>query len=419
MEPDNLPSQPDESPVGGDVNTPAQPAPEESPKTADVTPPAAGGSPSSPEDTSTTPGVVSSPSSKGKPKKKMWPVLIAVLIVLVGAGTWLLVSNHNKPAKTASAPVIRIGLSMDTLAQSRWPQDLNNMQTYAKAEGASLTYYVADSVDATQVSQIENLIAQKVNVLIIVPHDSAAVAPTIALAHQAGIKVIAYDRIISNSAVDYYDSYNNATVGELEAQYVMAAVPKTVSVANVMLVGGSLTDPNAVQIHTATMNVLQPMINAGKVKVVYDQYTLNWDPDTANADVTSFLATGVKVNAIICANDAMADGVAAALKTAGLLGQIPLSGQDGAISAIQRLVAGTQTVSVYKPLKIEAHIAIEAAVALAEGKKPPTTTTFNNGQINVPSYLLTPEAVTKSNIQSTVIKDGFLTSQAIYGTSNN
>jgi D-xylose transport system substrate-binding protein len=190
-----------------------------------------------------------------------------------------------------------------------------------------------------------------------------------------------------------------------------------VAVANVMIVDGASTDPNAAQVHGGVMEVLQPMINAGKVKVVYDQYTPNWDPDIANSDVLSFLATGVKVNAIICANDAMADGVAAALKTDGLLGEIPLSGQDGAVSAMQRLVAGTQTVSVYKPLKIEADIAIEAAVDLAEGKKLPVNTTFNNGLTNVPSYLLTPEAVTKSNINSTVIKDDFLTTQAIYGTN--
>jgi ABC-type xylose transport system substrate-binding protein len=205
----------------------------------------------------------------------------------------------------------------------------------------------------------------------------------------------------------------------LEAKYVMAAVPKTVAVPNVMIVDGALTDPNAIQVHAGVMEVLQPMITASTIKVVYDQYTPNWDPDIANSDVASFLATGVKVNAIICANDAMADGVAAALKADGLLGTIPLSGQDGAVSAMQRLVAGAQTVSVYKPLKIEAKIAIEAAIALAEGKKLPTNTTFNNGLINVPSYLLTPEAVIKSNINSTVIKDGFLTTQAIYGTSKS
>jgi D-xylose transport system substrate-binding protein len=356
-----------------------------------------------------------------KPKSKRGMLLITGLVVVVllvgGLVGWKVLDKKKAPV--ATAPVIRIGLSMDTLAQSRWPQDLLNMQNYAKQSGASLTYYVADSVDTTQVSQIENLIAQKVNVLIIIPHDSAAVAPTIALAHKAGIKVVAYDRIISNSAVDFYDSYNNTTVGMLEAKYVMAAVPKTVAVPNVMIVDGALTDPNAIQVHAGVMEVLQPMITASTIKVVYDQYTPNWDPDIANSDVASFLATGVKVNAIICANDAMADGVAAALKADGLLGTIPLSGQDGAVSAMQRLVAGAQTVSVYKPLKIEAKIAIEAAIALAEGKKLPTNTTFNNGLINVPSYLLTPEAVIKSNINSTVIKDGFLTTQAIYGTSKS
>jgi len=357
--------------------------------------------------------------SKPKSKRDMLLITGTLILVLIIGGFFGWRSLDKKKAPTAIAPIIRIGLSMDTLSQSRWPQDLKDMQTYAANHGASLTYYTANSIDTTQVSQIENLIAQKVNVIIIVPHDSASVAPTIALAHKAGIKVIAYDRIISNSDVDFYDSYNSVTVGMLEAKYVIAAVPTTVSVPNVMIVGGGPTDPNALQVHTGVMDVLQPLINAGKIKVVYDKYTPNWDPDIANSDVTSFLATGVKVNAIICANDGMADGVAAALKTAGLLGTIPLSGQDGDISAIQRLVVGDQTVSVYKPLNTEAKIAIEAAIAFTEGKKPPTNTTFNNGQINVPTYLLTPEAVTKNNINSTVIKDGFLTTQEIYGTSKS
>jgi D-xylose transport system substrate-binding protein len=360
-------------------------------------------------------------SSQDKPKNRRRLLLIIgsiVLILLVASFIgWWFIFKDKKNTPVTSAPIIRIGLSMDTLAQSRWPQDLKNLQTYAKQYGASLVYYVADSVDSTQVSQIENLIAQKVNVLIIVPHSSAAVAPTIAMAHNAGIKVIAYDRIISNSNVDYYDSYNNTTVGMLEAKYVMAAVSKTVSVANVMIVDGALTDPNAVQVHNGVMEVLQPLVDAGKIKIVYDKYTPNWDPDTANSDVAGFLATGVKVDAIISANDSMSDGISAALKADGLLGKIPLSGQDAAISAMQRLVAGTQTVSVYKPLKIEAQIAIEAAIAFYKNKQPQANMIFNNGLINVPSYLLTPEAVTSNNINSTVIKDGFLTTLAIYGSS--
>jgi len=362
-----------------------------------------------------TPSIVNEP----KNKKSMFLIIGLIIVVLLIGGFlgWRLLGKKSTPK--VLAPSIRIGLSMDTLVQSRWPQDLKYMQTYAAQSGASLTYFTADSVDTTQVSQIENLIAQKVNVIIIIPHDSAAVAPTIALAHKAGIKVIAYDRIISNSDVDFYDSYNSVTVGELEAKNVIAAIPKTVAIPNVMVVDGASTDPNALQVHTGVMSVLQPLVTDGKIKIVYDKYTPNWDPDIANSDVTSFLATGVMVNAIICANDGMADGVAAALKTAGLLGTIPLSGQDAAISAIQRLVAGSQTVSVYKPLNTEAKIAIEAAIAFAEGKKPPTNTTFNNGQINVPTYLLTPEAVTKNNINSTVVKDGFLTTQDIYGTSKS
>ncbi|HET8991429.1 MAG TPA: substrate-binding domain-containing protein, partial [Candidatus Saccharimonadales bacterium] len=157
------------------------------------------------------------------------------------------------------------------------------------------------------------------------------------------------------------------------------------------------------------------LVDAGKAKIVFDKYTNNWDPDIAYTNVKNFLDAGNHVDAIISANDGMATGIASALTQANLIGKIPLSGQDADVAAVQRLVAGTQTVTVYKPINVEAYYAILAAYSLTKNLPPPTNATVNNGQTNVPSYLLNPTAVTKNNIGSTVIKDGFLTTQDVYG----
>jgi len=396
------------------VNTTAAPQPQAI-TNMDVTPPAQ--TPSEPTPPA-TPDVSAPPTA---PKKsKLWLLILIVIVLAAGAGGVLWWHGHKSTPKpvtaTATTPSLRIGLSLDTLKELRWAKDRDYMTERAKAKGASVTTLVAESDDQTQISQIENLIAQKVNVLIIVAHDAKAVAPTIAEAHAAGIKVIAYDRLILNSDVDSYVSFDSTTVGQDEAENVMNAVPKTVTVPNVMLIGGSPTDNNALLVHNGMMGVLQPLVTAGKAKIVFDQYSANWSPDVAYNNVKQYLASGGKVDAIVAANDGTASGVVRALQEKALAGKIPVSGQDAELPAVQRIVAGTQTVTVYKPIQLLANKVIDIALVLGKGQTPPTTGTINNGQKNVPSFLLKPTAVTASNIQSTVIKDGFLNSKDVYGS---
>jgi len=366
-----------------------------------------------------TPVTAPTPPAQQK-KSKAWLLILVVLLLAALAGGVLWWHSHKstpKPAaKTSTTSTVRIGLSLDTLKELRWAKDRDFMTQRAQANGASVTTLVAESDDQKQISQIENLIAQKVNVLIIVAHDAKAVAPTIAEAHAAGIKVIAYDRLILNSDVDTYVSFDSTTVGQYEAQNVMDAVPKTVAVPNVMLIGGSPTDNNALLVHTGMMDVLQPLVTAKKAKIVFDQYSADWSPDVAYNNVKQYLASGGKVDAIVAANDGTASGVVRALQEKGLAGKIPVSGQDAELPAVQRIVAGTQTVTVYKPIQMLSDKAIDIALMLAKGQTPPSTGVINNGQKNVPSYLLKPTAVVLNNIQSTVIKDGFLSSKDVYGT---
>jgi len=391
-------------------SVPSQPQPVGAP---DVTPDVTPQPPTPPPATPTV--------SEPKKGSKKWLLLVlAIVLVAAGAGGALWWHGHKatpKPTAAASTtPTVRIGLSLDTLKELRWAKDRDFMTQRAQAHGASVTTLVAESDDQTQIAQIENLIAQKVDVLIIVPHDAKAVAPTIAEAHKAGIKVIAYDRLILNSDVDTYVSFDSTTVGKYEAENVLNAVPKSVAVPNVMLIGGSPSDNNALLVHAGMMDVLQPLVTAGKAKIVFDQYSADWSPDIAYANVKQYLATGGKVDAIIAANDGTASGVVRALQEKSLAGKIPVSGQDAELPAVQRIVAGTQTVTVYKPIQLLANQAVDIALALAKGQTPPSTGTVNNGQKEVLSYLLKPTAVLANNIKSTVIKDGFLSSKDVYGT---
>jgi D-xylose transport system substrate-binding protein len=339
----------------------------------------------------------------------------AFILVIIGAAGFFFLQTqklHGQQAAvtTTNTKKIRIGLSMDTFKEDRWLSDRDQILKKAAELGATVTVFAANSDDATQVSQIENLISQKVDILIIVPHDSIAVAPTIDEAHKAGIKVISYDRLIKNSDVDLYVSFDNEKVGQLEAQGVLDVVKK----GNFAYIGGSPTDNNSVLLKKGTMDVLDPLIKKGDIKLVYSQATPDWKPEEAYKNLKGFLSTGKTVDAVVAANDGTAFGVIQALQEKQLAGKVPVSGQDAELEALRRIVAGTQTITVYKPIHLLAATAVEAAVKIVNGEKIDTEHTVNNGKIEVPSLLLEPVIVNKDNIKDTVIKDNYHTEQEIY-----
>jgi D-xylose transport system substrate-binding protein len=243
-----------------------------------------------------------------------------------------------------------------------------------------------------------------------VPADSEKIAPVIAEAHAAGAKVIAYDRLIKNSDLDTYISFDNVKVGQLEAQSVVDKVSK----GNFAYIGGSPTDNNAFLVKQGSMVILDPLVKSGAIKLVINQFMDNWDPTQAYKTIKDYLATGKTIDAIVAANDGTAFGSIQALQEKGLAGKIPVSGQDADLAACQRIVAGTQTATVYKPIKSLADKAAEMAVDLAKGKTPETNNKVNNGKIDVPSFLLDPVIVNKENMMDTVIKDGFHSYSEVY-----
>ena len=335
------------------------------------------------------------------------PALIG-LIILSGC-TKEAPANISDSASTPDKE-ITIGLSLSDLRVERWQTDRDLFIKKAEQLGGSVIVVSADLDSDLQESQAENLILQGVDALVIVANDSEKAAAIVEKAHAAGIKVIAYDRLIKNSDLDYYISFDNEKVGEYEAKGVLDVV----SSGNFAYLGGSPTDNNAFLVKEGSMKLLQPKIDSGEINLVLDEFNDGWKSDEAYKHLKAYLDAGGKIDAVVAANDGTALGAIQALEEAGLAGKIPVSGQDASLGACQLIAEGKQTVSVYKPIKFIAEKAAEMAVAAAKGGSPDTNSTVNNGKIDVPSYLLDVTMVTKDNLMDTVIKDGFQNYYSVY-----
>ncbi|MFF9061147.1 sugar ABC transporter substrate-binding protein [Streptomyces sp. NPDC101213] len=272
-------------------------------------------------------------------------------------------------------------------------------------------YANAAADPAKQAQQMSSMVTKGVKVIVVSAQDSAAIKSSIKSAVDKGVKVVAYDRL-AQGPVSAYVSFDNVKVGELQGQALLAALgSKATPSANVVMINGDDADPNAGQFKEGAHKALD-----GKVKIAYEQSGL-WK-DTVAAQKMSAAITQLgakKIAGVYAANDGMAGGIANTLKGAKISG-IPLTGQDAELAGIQRIVAGTQSSTVYKAFKPEADAAAQLAVNLLEGKdiKSLATTELTSGSGDkVPSQLLTPVSVTKANIKDTVIADKLYTVEEI------
>ena len=324
--------------------------------------------------------------------------------------------NQTANSTTAEKPKdknkpIKIGFSMDTLKEERWQKDRDLFMARAKELGAEVLVQSADGNDERQVKQAESLLTQGIDVLVVIPHNAEVAASIVEAAKREKIPVISYDRLIKNSEPDLYISFDNEKVGEMQAKYLVEKAPK----GNYILIGGAPTDNNAKLFRQGQMNILQPLIDKGDIKVAADQWAKDWLPDEALKHTENALTKANNdVAAVVASNDATAGGAIQALNAQKLSGKVFVSGQDADLPALQRIVAGTQSMTVYKPVSKLAPRAAEAAVALAKGEKLETTSKINNGKIDVPSILLEPIVVDKSNLDDTVIKDGYQKKEDVY-----
>jgi D-xylose transport system substrate-binding protein len=249
-------------------------------------------------------------------------------------------------------------------------------------------------------------------VLVVVPHNAKTTATIVESAHKMGVPVIAYDRLIADADLDYYVTFDPTKVGELQAEYALANKPK----GNYVLIGGAPTDNNALLVRKGQLNILQPSIDKGDIKVVADQWAKDWQAVEALKIMENALTRNHnQVDAVVVSNDGTAGGALQALGEQKLLGKVLVTGQDADLAACQRIVAGSQTMTIYKPIEALATKAADLAVKLAkkEAVTEPTRP-VNNGKKDVPSILLDSIAVDKANLDATVIKDGYHKREDVY-----
>ena len=339
--------------------------------------------------------------------------LLLTLLVVAGC-----VSGSN-PGGNANAPggsytrktkgandKISIGFSMDTLKEERWQRDKELVGQHAKDLGAEIEIAVANGDDQVQLNQAEGMLTKGIDVLIVAPHNGVAAAAIVEAAHKQGVPVVSYDRLIRNADVDLYVSSQVVKIGELQAQYLLDHVGK--KPANFVIVGGSPTDNNALLLHQGQMNVLKPAIDRGDVKIVKDEYAKEWQASEAQNIVENALTqSNNKVDAVVASNDGTARGAISALEEQGLAGKVLVSGQDADLASLKLILLGKQTMTVYKPIKPLADTAVDAAIKLARGEQVSAPDKVNNDKMDVPSILLALVPVDKSNIVSTVVKDGY------------
>jgi D-xylose transport system substrate-binding protein len=320
-------------------------------------------------------------------------------------------SNATTSGTPHTGPV-RIGFSMDTLKEERWQRDKQLVEQRAREMGAQLDVQVANGDDAVQTKQADNLLTKGIDVLIVVPHNGEVAGSIVEAAHRKGVPVISYDRLIRDADVDLYLSHQIVKIGELQAQYALQHAPK----GNYLLIGGSPTDYNAILLRKGQMNILKPAVDRGDIKIISDQFAREWKAEEAlRLTEDALTRTGNKIDAIVASNDGTAGGAISALEAAGLAGKVLVTGQDAQRDAVQRIVKGTQTMTIYKPIQPLAFGAVDAAIRLARKEPVNAADKINNGRKDVPAILIAPISVDKSNVDSTVIKDGYHTREQIYG----
>jgi len=353
-------------------------------------------------------------------------LLIVVIAALVGCST---------PATATTAPSagsgkIKIGLSFSDFATERWPVENAQMVQLLQKDGYEVITQEADHDVKLQSDQIDNMVAQGVKGLIVIAEDGDAAVTPVEKAVAAGVKVIAYDRLIKTSKISAYLSFDNVAVGKAEADGVVKALGLSGSTTwtkdnpvKMVLSGGSPTDNNAILVRSGQKEILQPFIDSGVVKVVADQWVENWDAAKAETMMENILtAQQNKIDAVVASNDGTALGELQAMKAQGLWGKVPISGQDATADGCNSIVLGGQTVTVFKDTRLLAPQAIKMIEALVKGETPTGLQKFTLAELtndktktgDVMASFLPVVEVTKDNVYDVIVKSGFQTYDAVY-----
>lgn len=340
-------------------------------------------------------------------KKQIGRLALAVLLLLTAIGCGAVESGREN--EDGEEEKIQIGMSFDSFVIERWQRDRDVFVSVAKELGAEVNVQNANGLAQEQKKQIDYFIQKGMDVIVIIAIDPDSLQDSVKKAKDAGIKVVSYDRLIDNADVDLYISFDNEMVGDMMAR---ALVKEGIAGGSVVMIGGSPTDNNVPMVEGAFKKVMAE----NNVTILDSVHADNWRAEAAAAYIYENTAKVAQTDAIMCGNDDLATQAVRALAERRQAGNILVVGQDADLAACQRIVEGTQVMTVYKPVERLATRAAEEAVALARGEEitGDDVTVIESGQYRIPYIGLEPISVNRDNIDEVIIGSGFHLKEDVY-----
>ncbi len=332
-----------------------------------------------------------------------------IIIILMVFSTLTGCSNKNEDDKKTKVTKeeIKIGLSFDSFVLERWQRDRDVFVSTAQDLGAEVNVQNANGDVDTQISQIEYLIDKKMDAIVVIAGDSEALSEVLKKAKDEGISVIAYDRLVRGANVDLYISFDSVEVGRLMAETLVEEVKES---GNIITIFGPTTDHNV----TLVEQGFNEVIEKADLNVIYSVNATEWLAEEAFRAVNAALDLELEIDGVMCGNDNLASEAVRALSENRLAGKVVVTGQDADLVACQRIVEGTQSMTVYKPVDDLAKAAAEYVVKLAKGESIDVTETIDEGEYKVPYVKLDIVAVNKDNINEVIIDGGFQREEDVY-----
>jgi len=305
---------------------------------------------------------------------------------------------------------------MDSFVVERWIRDRDIFVAEAQSLGAEVFVQVANQDNDTQIEQIKTLANQNIDVLVVVPNDSTRIGPTVRLIRDRGIPVISYDRLILKGKADLYIAHDHVAAGALMGQAVVAAAQrKRKGPFQLIIVNGARSDNNSALMNQGFHRSLEPLVKNGTLKVVKEIWLNAWSSEEAETAFRQALdGTTNSLNGVIAANDMLAESLIRVLSQRSLLDGTLVTGMDADLAACQRVIEGTQTMTVYKPIAPLAMSAARYAVKLARREPLDLTEFISDGEFQVPYVKLQPVAVDRTNMKEVIVKEGFHRLEEVY-----
>ena len=306
----------------------------------------------------------------------------------------------------------KIGFLLPNLTDGRYPKDKEFFVQKARLLGFDVEVGDANNDFGIQEAQAIKMVDKGIKVIVLSAVNQNLAASIVRYAHDKGVTVIAYERLVQNCKLDYFVAFDHYLVGELQANYAIAHKPE----GNYVLIGGDKSDKNAELIRNGQMNVIHPLIKSSKIDIVYSCFVEDWNATGAYNEMKRVInLSGKRIDVVLCSNDGMAQGIIKAIEESQPDYPAIVTGLDADISSCKMIAEGKQSMTVYKPFKKEAELTAELAVTILKGKNVASAanSTFN-GEVNVPTIKLQPVSVDVNNLKQTVIKDGQYKETEIY-----